>query len=81
MLASIAGARRSIRLESYIFAADAVGWRFAEALAVRAASGVAVRVHVDATGALWQGTGRLFLCLASHGVQVRRFHRWRWRQP
>ena len=44
MLASIAGAQRSIRLESYIFAADEIGWRFAEALAARVVDGTSPSV-------------------------------------
>ncbi|MEQ8484010.1 MAG: phospholipase D-like domain-containing protein [Pseudomonadales bacterium] len=81
MLADIAAAQRHIRLESYIFASDAVGWRFAEALAERARAGVVVQVHVDSAGALWQGTARLFRYLDDHGVDTRWFHRWRWRRP
>lgn len=81
MLADIAAAERHIRLESYIFAGDTVGWRFAEALAERARAGVTVQVHVDSAGALWQGTARLFRYLGEHGVDTRWFHRWRWRRP
>jgi phosphatidylserine/phosphatidylglycerophosphate/cardiolipin synthase-like enzyme len=36
MLASIRGARHAVRMESYIFASDEIGWQFAEALAERA---------------------------------------------
>ena len=50
MLEAIAGARRSIALESYIFDADRVGGRFIDALAAARARGVEVRVLIDAAG-------------------------------
>src|SRR5438270_12504757 len=43
-LAEIARAKRWVHLENYIFRADEVGHRFAEALCERAAEGVCVRV-------------------------------------
>lgn len=46
-LAAIGRARRWVHLENYIFKADTIGHRFAEALVERAAAGVAVRVLVD----------------------------------
>lgn len=81
MLADIAQATHAIRLESYIFAGDEVGWRFAEALAERARAGVHVQVHVDAAGALFAGTEKLFRRLQDAGVEARWFNRWRWRDP
>lgn len=81
MLTDIAEASHAIRLESYIFAGDEVGWRFAEALAERARAGVRVRVHVDAAGALFEGTEKLFRRLLDAGVEARWFNRWRWRDP
>jgi len=53
-LAAIREARRSILFESYIFADDAVGHEFANALAAKARAGVAVRVVCD-----WLGTPRV----------------------
>ena len=53
-LAAIRDARQSILFESYIFADDAVGREFAEALAAKARAGVAVRVVCD-----WLGTRRV----------------------
>lgn len=47
MLAAIEGAERAVRMESYIFAADEVGRRFAAALAARARAGADVRLHLD----------------------------------
>jgi cardiolipin synthase len=81
MLESIAGAQNSIDLESYIFAADEVGWRFAAALAERADAGVRVRVHIDAAGSLFYSSRRLEKFLRQHGVELRWFHRWSWQQP
>src|SRR5687768_10785864 len=51
MLAAVGAAQRSIRLETFIFAADEIGWRFARALAEKARAGVDVRFHFDARGA------------------------------
>ncbi len=81
MLASIAAAHERIDLENYIFAADEVGWRFAEALASRASRGVAVRLHLDAVGCMFVRSRRIENYLRQHRVQLRWFHRWSWRQP
>lgn len=81
MLAAIRGAQQKICLEAYILAADAVGCRFAEALAERAGAGVEVRVMVDALGSFLCFPRRLERSLRRSGVKVRRFHRWRWREP
>lgn len=81
MLRDIAHATEEIRLESYIFAGDEVGWRFAKALAERVRAGVRVRVHVDAAGAWFEGTDKLFRHLRDAGVEARWFNRWRWRDP
>ncbi|WEX78840.1 phosphatidylserine/phosphatidylglycerophosphate/cardiolipin synthase family protein [Sinorhizobium numidicum] len=51
MLDAIAGARRSILLESYIFDRDPIGLRFADALIAAVKRGVSVRVLIDAVGA------------------------------
>lgn len=51
MLEAIAGARRTIALSSYIFAADRAGRRFVEALSAATARGVEARVLVDGVGA------------------------------
>lgn len=50
MLDAIANARRSIILESYIFADDATGARFRDALVERAKADVNVRVLIDGLG-------------------------------
>jgi cardiolipin synthase len=61
MLAAILEARERIHLETYILRADSVGQRFLDALADRAATGVAVRLLYDALG--------------SRGIDVRAFDR------
>lgn len=81
MLTSIASAQDRIRLESYIFAADEIGWRFADALAGRARAGVQVRLHIDAAGSRHWRAPALDAHLRRSGVQLRRFHRWSWRNP
>src|SRR5512143_428481 len=50
MLAAISSARKTVNFEAYIFWSDEVGIRFRDALAERAAHGVAVRVLLDAVG-------------------------------
>ena len=52
MLEAIAGARREILLEMYWVEPDAVGERFRDALAARAAAGVRVCVIYDAVGSM-----------------------------
>lgn len=81
MLASISQARQDIRLESYIFADDEIGWRFAEVLAQRARAGVGVRIHLDAAGTLLRGGKRFERYLCRHGARVKWFHRWSWLDP
>lgn len=81
MLEEIAQAKRSIRIESYIFAGDGVGWRFAKMLAEKARSGVRVQVQVDAAGALFENTESLFRYMQENAVVTQWFNRWRWRDP
>jgi cardiolipin synthase len=81
MVSSIAAAQHQVDLETYIYAADEVGWRLGEALSERARAGVRVRVLVDAAGSLFSLSRDLEDYLRRQGVAVRRFHRWGWRQP
>jgi len=67
MLAAIRSAVRSVRFETYILAADELGWEFAKALAERAHSGVEVRVQVDAAGSLSWRIASLGRYLSNHG--------------
>jgi cardiolipin synthase A/B len=72
MLEAIGQAKRAIVLESYIFAADATGGRFLDALCERARAGVSVRVLVDGVGSL--NTPRAFwLPLLEAGGRVEIF--------
>ncbi len=69
-LAEISRAERWVHLENYIFRADEVGYRFAEALCEKAAEGVRVRVLYDWFGCL--DTPRAFWRrLRDAGVEVR----------
>jgi cardiolipin synthase len=69
-LTEIARAERWVHLENYIFRADKVGYRFAEALCEKAQEGVRVRVLYDWFGCL--DTPRAFWHrLRSAGVEVR----------
>ncbi|MCC5857680.1 MAG: cardiolipin synthase B [Ectothiorhodospiraceae bacterium] len=81
MLRAIACARQRVWMESYIFAGDRVGRRFAAALARAARRGLDVRLHIDAAGSLFLFPRRLQQRLRRAGVRVRRFHRWSWRDP
>lgn len=81
MLAAIALATDSIRLESYIIADDAIGQRFALALSDAAGRGVHVRVQADAAGSLFEAGKGFFRALETAGISVRMFHRWSWRRP
>lgn len=81
IVGSIGAARERVDLETYIYAADEVGWRIGEALAARAQAGVRVRVLVDAVGSLFSFSDNLESYLRQHGVVVRRFHRWSWNRP
>ncbi len=69
MLEAIAGARDHVNLETYAFAPDAVGRRFAEALVDRAAAGAAVNLVVDAVGC-WNTPAAFFEALEERGVHV-----------
>jgi cardiolipin synthase len=77
MLAAIAGARRSITFETYIYWSGEIGERFAEALAERARAGVPVHVMID-----WAGSQKISQQiidkLEDAGVQVEYFHPLHW---
>jgi phosphatidylserine/phosphatidylglycerophosphate/cardiolipin synthase-like enzyme len=73
MIADIAAAQQSVRLEGYIFRADEVGQRFRDALCAAAARGVQVRVLVDWIGK-WPTPRRFFNEMRRGGVDVRMFN-------
>jgi cardiolipin synthase len=80
MLREIATAHRSVRLESYIFAADEVGSRFIDALIERRKAGVPCILRVDAFGAFGLFDHEQELRLRRAGVRVIRSRRWRWQR-
>ena len=81
MIAAIAQAERSIRLESFIFAGDEVGRQFAKALSAKARAGVEVRFHFDSRGAATGYSWELFREMVSAGVKLKWYRPWSWRHP
>jgi len=77
LLAAIEGARRSVHLETYIFADDRIGERVLAALTAAAGRGVEVRLLVDGYGG-GEHARRIRAELAAHGVAVRVFRPERW---
>ncbi|MBS2032865.1 MAG: cardiolipin synthase B [Deltaproteobacteria bacterium] len=78
MLAAIEGAKRFVHLESYIFADDGTGHRFARALAHAAERGVEVTVLYDAVGS-WTTHRGFFKAMRRRGVRARAFNPvWPW---
>jgi cardiolipin synthase len=84
LLEAIAGARRHVHLEYYIFAADRTGTAVRDALVERARAGVTVRLLLDAVGS--SATPRRFFDpLLAAGGQLAWFHPLRfgrfWQRP
>lgn len=76
MLATIGAAQHRVWLETYMFAADALGWQFAHVLTERSRAGVDVRLRVDSAGALEAPySKRIRRYLAEGGVDIRWFNR------
>jgi cardiolipin synthase len=73
MLEAIASAKHHVHLETYIFADDEVGQRFATALAAKARMGVTVRVIYDSIGSR-SASGDFWAELEAAGVAVRTFN-------
>ncbi len=77
MLAAIAGARKTINFETYIYWSGAVGRSFADALIERARAGVKVNVLLD-----WVGSAKMDDALVeelkSAGVEVLKYHPPHW---
>jgi cardiolipin synthase len=77
MLDAIAGAKRSISFETYIYWSGEIGRRFADALAERARAGVPVHVLLD-----WVGSSKMDDALLEEmrrsGVQVLKYHPPHW---
>lgn len=76
-LDAIERAQRSISFESYIFADDPVGRRFADALAAAARRGVRVRLLQDWLGARGEAGRGFWGRLREAGVEVRWFNPFR----
>jgi cardiolipin synthase len=77
MLAAIRDAKRTINLEFYIYWDGEIGRKFAEALAEKARSGVAVKVILDAVGSA-QMSQSLINFMARNGIDVEWYHPLRW---
>jgi cardiolipin synthase A/B len=77
MLEAIAGARRSVTIEAYIYWAGDIGRRFANALAERARDGVPVKILLDAVGSATIGT-EILKVLEAGGCQLAWFHPIHW---
>ncbi len=73
-LTAIAGARRYVHFENYIFRAEPIGHRFAEALMAKAREGVAVRVLYDWMGCFNQVPWGFWRRMRAAGVDVRCFN-------
>jgi cardiolipin synthase A/B len=81
MLAAIGTAETSIRLETFIFAADEIGWRFARALAEKARAGLDVRFQFDARGSKTGASPELYAEMIGAGVKLEWYHPWSWWHP
>ncbi len=66
-------AKKSINLETYIFASDEIGWMIAELLVKKAKKGVEVNVIYDAMGCLHTAPA-LFNFLKLGGVELIEYH-------
>jgi cardiolipin synthase A/B len=73
MIDLIANAQRIVRFENFIFAGDATGRRFADALSAAAKRGVDVRVLYDPVGTLLVRGGSIATVLRENGVDARPF--------
>jgi cardiolipin synthase A/B len=81
MIRAINAAQSSIALESYIFAPDAVGLQFIEALSRRARTGIPVQVHLDAFGSFALARSEQAARMREAGIQLKWFNPLRWYKP
>jgi cardiolipin synthase A/B len=81
MLAAIASARTSVRLESYIFCDDEAGAPFVAALLAAAARGVRTTLRIDHAGSLLGMSSASIDELQRGGVVFAWSRRWSWRRP
>ena len=77
MLADVRAARHSITIEAYIYWDGEIGLEFAEALAERSRSGVAVKILLDAVGSATIGR-RILETLEAGRCQLAWFNPMRW---
>lgn len=77
MLSAIAGATRTVTMETYIYWGGEIGRRFAEALAERARAGLKVHVLVDWVGSSKMDDAYVELMKAA-GVEFRKYRPLRW---
>ena len=80
-LEAIERATRHVHFETYILHEDALGERFASALAAKARAGVAVRIVYDWLGGLHRTSRRFWGRLREAGVEVRRYNAFRLDEP
>lgn len=73
MLRAISEARETVFLETYIFADDEIGQRFADALIERSAAGVSVQVIYDSVGS-WISDEEFFSRMSEAGIQIQEFN-------
>jgi len=73
MLEAIASAKHEVHLETYIFADDEIGAKFAKALTAKAREGVTVRVIYDSIGSR-DADGDLWSEMQTAGVAVKTFN-------
>ncbi len=73
ILSSIAKAKKSINLETYIFSSDNVGMLVAQKLSERARAGVEVNVIYDSVGSI-AASSQMFSMMREAGVEVIEYH-------
>ncbi|HKS56506.1 MAG TPA: phospholipase D-like domain-containing protein [Steroidobacteraceae bacterium] len=81
IVSAIDAAQFTVRMESYIFADDAVGRRIAAALAACARRGAKVHLRVDYAGSRLELSDALVGELRGAGVHFEWSRRWQWSQP
>jgi len=81
MLSSIAGAKESIDLESYIFANDDVGNKFLEVLNIQAELKIKIRILIDSVGSKRIQNRSFFKKILRSNIQIRWFNPWSYKKP
>jgi Phosphatidylserine/phosphatidylglycerophosphate/cardiolipin synthases and related enzymes len=81
MLSSIAGAKESIDLESYIFANDKIGNQFVEVLNIQAKLKVKIRILIDSVGSKRIKNKTFYKEMLSPNIQLKWFNPWSYKKP